>query len=107
MSSASQTLPSSPETDDNGNSCVVDDPELGRNIIEDTQSQHETLIRQGSDASSSSSSTSTSSSSTSDDHDVTTVVTLIGSTANLCSATLGKNGNYPSEQIWQSILVIK
>jgi len=101
MSSASQTLPSSPETDDNGNSCVVDDPELGRNTIEDTLSQHETLIRHGSDASSSSSSTSTSSSSsTSDDHDITTVVTLIGSTANLCSATLGKNGNYLSEQIW-------
>ena len=92
MSSVS-TTPSPQEIDSsnsNGDS-VVDDPEAGtRTPEEDSQSQHELLIRHGSDASSSSSSsTSSSSNSSGEDNEVSGVVMLIGSTANLCSATLG------------------
>lgn len=72
------------EIDGNNSSPVVEDPELGAEG--DSQSQHNQLIRQGSDASSSSSSPSVSSS---EETGLSHVVSLIGSTANLCSATLG------------------
>jgi hypothetical protein len=88
MSSVSPP-PSAQEIDNNSNS-IADDPELGsRSTEEDAQYQHEQLIRQGSDASNSSSSTSSSSSSGGEDDNVNYAMTLVGSTANLCSATLG------------------
>lgn len=86
----SSVSPPPPEIDSNNSNIIADDPELGRRTTEgDSLSQHQQLIRHGSDASSSSSSTSSSSSSSSEDDGVSRVVTLIGSTANLCSATLG------------------
>lgn len=89
--------PSPQEIDSNNSTSNADDPELeGRTISMEgdsqpqpqPQSQHEQLLRQGSDASSSSSSTS-SSGGEHEDENASGVVTLVGSTANLCSATLG------------------
>lgn len=87
MSSLSQP-PSPQEIDGNTCSVVTEDPELGTEG--DPQSEQEQIImRQGSDSSSSSSSTSSGGSAGREDVDVNRVGTLIGSTANLCSATLG------------------
>lgn len=85
MSSVSSP-PSPEEIGNNTSNSVADDPETG--IIESTEentlSQHERIIRQESNASSSSASIFSS-----DDENVSYIATLIGSTANLCSATLG------------------
>ena len=77
-------LPTPQEVDGNNTSDLVEDPELGEGDSQEPR-QDPSLIRQGSDASSSSSSTSASV----EDNVVSYVATLIGSTANLCSATLG------------------
>ena len=84
MSSISEPL-SPPEVNGNTSTPVVEDPEVGTEA--DSNFQQEQLMRQVSDASSSSSSSSDSSGS---EHTVASHIgTLIGSTANLCSATLG------------------
>ena len=99
MSAVVSIPPSPQEIDSNNSGYNVDDPELEIRItpimegVSQSQSQsqqHEQLPRQGSDASSSSSSTSSSGGEGEDDNaNVSGVVTLLGSTANLCSATLG------------------
>jgi hypothetical protein len=101
MSAVSFPTPSSlPQEIDNINinniTSNTDEPELeGRTTTTQGDSQwqqHEQLLRQGSDASSSSSSTSSGNNSSGGedgDDNFSRVVTLIGSTANLCSATLG------------------
>jgi len=86
------STPLSPQEVDDGNnnnsSSSSSDPELGG--MQDSQDQ--LLMRQGSDVSSSSSSSFSStltSASTIEDGRISHIATLIGSTANLCSATLG------------------
>ncbi len=77
--------PSPQEVDGNNTSdLVVENPELGEGDSQEPR-QDPLLIRQGSDASSSSSSTSASV----EDNVASYVKILVGSTANLCSATLG------------------
>ena len=85
MPTSTSPPPLPQESEGNSSSPVPEDPELGTEG--DSEFQQDQLIRQGSDASSSSSSSSGSNGS--EYTVVSHVRTLIGSTANLCSATLG------------------